>query len=136
MLILLILVVTHVLFVRHPRVGITANRRINRYLQYLLERRDWVKRITLPPPSSPPKKMRSMAMFNVVFFFLILILFFFLAYENPASHMNGAISLTREANRDSRDLLRHSLVHHTIFASRDRITEKVRVTAQQDTQFC
>ena len=44
---MLILVVPHVLFVCHPRFGIAACRRINRFLQYLLEikgRRDWAKR--------------------------------------------------------------------------------------------
>ena len=34
---MLILVVPHVLLVRHPRFGIVACRRINRFLQYLLE---------------------------------------------------------------------------------------------------
>ena len=34
---MLILVVPHILLVRHPRFGIVAYRRINRFLQYLLE---------------------------------------------------------------------------------------------------
>ena len=34
---MLILVVQHILLVRHPRFGIVAYRRINRFLQYLLE---------------------------------------------------------------------------------------------------
>ena len=34
---MLILVVPHVLFVHHPRFCIAAYRRINRFLQYLLE---------------------------------------------------------------------------------------------------
>ena len=34
---LFILVVPQVLFVRHPRFGIVAYRRINRFLHYLLE---------------------------------------------------------------------------------------------------
>ena len=34
---MLILVVPHILLVRHPRFGIVAYRRINRFLQYLLK---------------------------------------------------------------------------------------------------
>ena len=34
---MLILVVPHILLVRHPRFGIVAYRRKNRFLQYLLE---------------------------------------------------------------------------------------------------
>ena len=34
---MLILVVPHILLLRHPRFGIVAYRRINRFLQYLLE---------------------------------------------------------------------------------------------------
>ena len=43
---MLSLVVTQALYVRHPRFGITAYRRINRYLQYRFEIkwRDWAKR--------------------------------------------------------------------------------------------
>ena len=38
---MLILVVPHLLFVRHPRFGIVAYRTINRFLQYLLETMGW-----------------------------------------------------------------------------------------------
>ena len=48
---MLILVVPHILLVRHPRFGIVACRRINPILQYLLEikggggGRNWAKRV-------------------------------------------------------------------------------------------
>ena len=34
---MLIIVLPHILLVRHPRFGIVAYRKINRFLQYLLE---------------------------------------------------------------------------------------------------
>ena len=64
---MLILVVPHILLVRHPRFGIVAYRRINRFLQYLLEikgeaRRNWAKGgLTLKKNNSC---MRSMPMFS------------------------------------------------------------------------
>ena len=50
-----ILVAPHVSFVRHPRFGVAAYRRINRFLQYLLKIRgggeDWAKRgLSVPSP--------------------------------------------------------------------------------------
>ena len=53
---MVILVVPHILLVRHPRFGIVAYRRINRFLQYLLEingvgGRNWAKRgLSVPSP--------------------------------------------------------------------------------------
>ena len=53
---MLILVVPHILLLRHPRFGIVAYRRINRFLQYLLEikgggGRNWAKRgLSVPSP--------------------------------------------------------------------------------------
>ena len=57
---MLILVVPHILLVRHPRFGIVAYRRINRFLQYLLEIKgeggwNWAKRGLSVP--SPKKKI-------------------------------------------------------------------------------
>ena len=40
---MLILIVPHILLVRHPRFGIVAYRRINLFLQYLLEIRGGAK---------------------------------------------------------------------------------------------
>ena len=60
---MLLLVVPHILLVRHPRFGIVAYRRINRFLQYLLEIkgggvRNWAKR-GLSVPSPKKKKNNS-----------------------------------------------------------------------------
>ena len=66
---MLILVVPNILLVRHPRFGIVAYRRINRFLQYLLEikggGRNWAKRgLSVPSPKTNNSCMRSMPMFN------------------------------------------------------------------------
>ena len=65
---MLILVVPHILLLRHPRFGIVAYRRINRFLQYLLEIRgggqNWAKRgLSVPSPKKNNSCMRSMPMF-------------------------------------------------------------------------
>ena len=68
---MLILVVPHVLLVRHPRFGIVTYRRINSFLQYLLEikggggwGRNWAKRgLSVPSPKKNNSCMRSMPMF-------------------------------------------------------------------------
>ena len=68
---MLILVVPHVLLLRHPRFGIVTYRRINRFLQYLLEIKGRGAKLgkegfKCPSPKKNNSCMRSMPMFYKV----------------------------------------------------------------------